>query len=195
VNRWAFLAVAIICVGVAPVLADEHREYRVAAIIFAEQNSKALIEDASGKQAWYRTGEDLGQAKIVGITVDSVMLNSASGESTLLLRGSKRTSRAVQDEAPAPAAEVSREYRYVGLMSELEAAEPGLGETQASSDGRTMNRIFGLADKAKITAVDRVEVSTAAEARAELQQRLTSSEPIRITIEGDELKVLYVTPN
>ena len=186
---------AIICVGVASVLADEHREYRVAAIIFAEQNSKALIEDASGKQVWYRTGEDLGQAKIVGIAVDSVMLNSASGESTLLLRGSKRTSQAVQDEAPPPATEVSREYHYVALMSELEASEPGLGETQSSSDARTMNRAFGLADKAKITAVGRVEVSTAAEARAELQQRLTSSDPIRITIEGDELKVLYVTPN
>lgn len=170
-------------------------KYRVAAIIFAEQDSKALIEDFSGKQAWYETGENLGQAKIIDIAVDSVTLAGEDGQSMLMLRGSRRASQSSISEGQTPPTEVSRAFTYVGLMSEIKASEARPGESQAASDARTMNRVLGLAETAKITAVDRMEVSTAAEARSELQQRLTSSDPIRIAIEGDDLQVLYVTPD
>jgi hypothetical protein len=195
VNGRVFLAVLLVCAGLSTVHADGPQEYRVAAIIFAAHESKALIEDASGTQAWYKAGDNLGQANIVGIAVDSVTISGSDGRSMLMLRGSKRVAKADRDEVLALATEVSKEYQYVGLLSEIKASEARQGESQAAADSRTMNRVFGLADKAQITAIGRVEVSTAAEARAELQQRLLSSDPIRIAIEGDELKVLYVTPN
>jgi len=178
-----------------PVLTADIEKYRVAAIIFAEQDSKALIEDASGEQAWYEVGDNLGQVKIVEIAVDSVTLADTDGQAMLRLRGSRRTSQSSVGEVQAPPTEVSRAFTYVGLMSEIKASKARPGESQAASDVRTMNRALGLADTAKITAIDRVKVSTAAEARSELQQRLTSSDPIRITIEGDELKMLYITPD
>ena len=194
-NSRALLSVAIVFVYAVSAYAAGTEKYRVAAIIFAEQGSKALIEDESGEQAWYESGETLGTATIVDIAVDSVALEGAEGSSIIRLRGSGRTSNEAVSEAIAAPTEASRAFTYVGLMSEIKASEARPGEPQAAADARTMNRFLGLAETAKITAIDRVEVSTAAEARSELQQRLTSSDPIRITIEGDELKVLYVTPD
>lgn len=194
-NCRALLAVAIVMTCTIPGHAAGADKYRVAAIIFAEQDSKALIEDFSGKQAWYETGENLGQAKIIDIAVDSVTLAGEDGQSMLMLRGSRRASQSSISEGQTPPTEVSRAFTYVGLMSEIKASEARPGESQGASDARTMNRVLGLAETAKITAVDRMEVSTAAEARSELQQRLTSSDPIRIAIEGDDLQVLYVTPD
>lgn len=194
VNGRALLLAGFVIACAVPALADD--EYRVAAIIFAEQDPKALIEDSLGEQAWYETGENLGQQfTIVGISVDSVTLAGADGQSVLMLRGSRSRSSSTVSEEQAPPTEVSRTYAYVGLMSEIKANTPKIGESQAATDARTMNRVLGLADTARITAIDRVEVSSAAEARSELQQRLTSGDPIRLAIEGDELKVLYVTPN
>jgi hypothetical protein len=187
--------VAAALIGSACAVADEVEGHRVAAIIFAVGDSKALVEDSSGEQAWFRVGDSLGVTKIVEIDVDSVSLQGPDGQSTLFLRGSTKIRQTKTAEALPPASEAFREYQYVGLMSEIESGKAKLGESQATADSRMMNRVFGLADQARITAIDRVEVATAAEARAELQQRLTSSEPIRISVEGDELKVLYVTPN
>ena len=188
---------AAVLVWSACAVAEEVDGYRVAAIIFAVGDSKALIEDSSGEQAWFRIGDSLGASTIVEIDVDSVSLQGRDSQSTLLLRGSKRVQQTKLVEKLPPAREVSREYQYVGLMSEIKAGKAKQGESQAAADARILNQVFGLADQARITAIDRVEVATAAEARAELQQRLTSTlgDPIRISIEGDQLKVLYVTSN
>jgi hypothetical protein len=191
--------VAAILFGSVCASAEELDGYRVAGIIFAVDDSIALIEDPSGEQAWFRVGDilddSLGVTRIVEIDVDSVSLQGQDGQSVLSLRGSKNARQTTPDEELPPASEVSREYQYRGMMSEISAGDAKPGESQAAADTRVMNRVLGLADQARITAIDRVEVATPAEARAELQQRLTSSDPIRISIAGDELKVLYVTPN
>ncbi len=193
--RRAFLAVAVALITIATAYADEPRKYRVAAIIFTEQDSKALIEDASGVQAWFEVGELLGASTIDSINVDSVTLTGSSGRSILTLRRSKRASQTGPDNISPPATVAAKPFRYVALISEIAASEAGPGESQAAADALTMNRVLGLADKARITAIGRVKVATAAEARVELQQRLTLSEPIRITIAGDELEELYVMPD
>ena len=128
-------------------------------------------------------------------SIDSVSLQGPHGQSIMDLRGLKKVHQSKPQEKLPPASEVSREYQYIGLMSEISSDDAKPGESQAAADTRIMNRVFGLADQARITAIDRVEVATAAEARAELQQRLTSSDPIRISVQGDALEVLYVTPN
>ncbi len=187
---------AAVLFGSVCVSAEELDGYRVAGIIFAEDDSKALIEDPSGEQGWFRVGDSLGEAKIVEIDGDSVFLQGPDGQSMMIdLRGSRNVQQSEPQEELPPASEVSRDYQYRGLMSEISSADAKPGESQAAADTRVMNRVLGLADQARITAIDRVEVATPAEARAELQQRLTSSDPIRISVAGDELEVLYVTPN
>lgn len=175
--------------------AVEVEKFRVAAINFTADNSKVLVEDASGEQRWFEVGDKLGSAEIIYIEKDSVTLSEAGEQSLIILRRSGRASRAVNNEVMEPARERSKTFQYVGLISELKANDVRPGESQAVSDARVMNRVLGLAERAKITAIDRVEVSTAAEARSELQQRLMSSDPIRISVEGDDLEVLYVVPN
>lgn len=175
--------------------AGEFQEFRVAAINFTADGSKVLVEDASGEQRWFEVGDNLGPAEIIHIDKDSVTLSEAGEQSVIMLRRSGRAAKVVRDEVIEPAREQSKTFQYVGLISELEANDVRPGESQAVSDARVMNRALGLAEKAKITAIDRVEVSTAAEARSELQQRLMSSDPVRISVEGDALEVLYVVPN
>ena len=191
----AIAAAMAISLCIASVFADAIDTYRVAAINYTQQNSRVLIEDARGEQSWYRVGDSIGPADIVRIAKHSITLNEAGTTSLMYLRRSGGLPEPSLPEPIAPPSERSETFQFVGLMSEIGANDRQPGESQAASDTRVMNRVLGLADKARITAIDRVDVSTAAEARTELQQRLVSNEPIRITIEGDELEVLYVVPD
>lgn len=168
------------------------QDYRVAAIISAGAQSKALIEVVDGKQEWFEIGDNLGSSPILHIDDDGVTLLVAGSEMRLLLRGEKTLLAASGDAAIAPAREQSRSFHYLNLISQIESVSPEKGESQEQAVARNLNQVLGLASKARITSIDRVEVSTPAEARSELRQRLLGNDPVRISIDDGNIKVLYV---
>ncbi len=80
----ALLFVCVAFLAIAPAWSDA--EYRVAAVITTERSSMALVEDASGKQDWYRVGDTLGGSQVSRIDADGIALVDANGESRLFLR-------------------------------------------------------------------------------------------------------------
>ncbi len=190
----ALLFVCVAFLAIAPAWSDA--EYRVAAVITTERSSMALVEDASGKQDWYRVGDTLGGSQVSRIDADGIALVDANGESRLYLREElSRARTAYVDEEIPPPRYVSRSFQFIGLLSRIDAVRPGRGHSSEQAVARTLNEILGLADQAKITAVDMVEVSSAAEARSELMTRLLQDEPIRIAIDDAYTKMLYVVPD
>jgi len=172
--------------------AEDTKNVRVAAVIYKGADSMALVEDSGGEQKWYRVGDDLAGARVVEIDGDGITLLAADGETQLTLSAGA----AKQEAAPAAQApEQSKNFQYLGLLSQINAVDRAPGESREQAVSRNMNHVLGLANRAKITAIDRVEVSSPSEARAEIASRLLSTDPIRISIEGDHTKVLYVMPD
>jgi len=168
----------------------------VAAIIASGNDSMVLVEENAGKQNWYRVGDLVGEARIEHIDPDWIGLSTADGEVRLYLRGDRYEDAPVQAMSPVeqPPREVSRSYGFVNLISRVDSAVPGTAAQSEQSGARSLNEIFGLAERAKITAINRVEVSTVAEARAALRSQLLKDEPIRIAVDNAYTKVLYVIP-
>lgn len=199
-NKTHFQALFFVCLALTAATTSwsqgDAAEFRVAAIISAGERSRALVESADGVQIWYQVGDYLDELRISEISDDGITLLTPDGEVLLDLRGDrKRVSTPLAEMPSVPASEQSRSYQYLGVLSQIEAATPMQGESQERAVSRTMNKVLGLADQARITAVGRVQVKTAAEARNELRQRLNGADPIRITVEDDPTTVLYVVPD
>lgn len=196
-NFRAFWYLVLMLTGFTAVGAELTGDYRVAAVIVKEPGSMVLIEDASGTQKWFEVGDSIGGSQVVMIDKAGATLSSEDGEVRLSLRGDEtgRTNTAVAEIA-VPASEQSKTFRYVSLISSIEADTVREGESRERAISRTMNTALGLTLSAQITAIDRVAVSTAAEARVELRRRLSGNDPVRVSIENDDnLKVLYLTPD
>ncbi len=190
----ALLFVCVAFLAIAPAWSDA--EYRVAAVITTERSSMALVEDASGKQDWYRVGDTLGGAQVSRIDADGIILVDANGESRLYLREDFKGVRAADtEEMVEPPQHLSKSFQYISLLSRIDADRPGRGESFDQAVARNLNQILGLADQAKITAVDRVEVSSAAESKSEIKTRLLQDQPIRVAIDDAYTKVLYLVPD
>ncbi len=189
--RAPFFALIPLLVITATGFAD-NAGYRLAAIIAKGPESMALVEDIDGEQKWYRVGDDLAGARVVQIDTDGMTLLNADGEARMTLRAGA-TKQAV--EPVVQPREQSKNFQYLGLLSRINAVDPAPGESKERAVSRNMNRVLGLANRAKITAIDRVKVSSPSEARAELASQLLGTDPIRISIEGDHTTVLYVMPD
>jgi hypothetical protein len=175
----------------------DESERRVAAIIASGNDSMVLVEDGAGKQDWHRVGDFVGDSRVEHIDPDWISLSTPDGEIRLFLRGEKYEESSAQAVAPVeqPPREVSRSYGFVNLISRVDSAAPGAGAVSERASVSSLNEIFGLAERAKITAINRVEVSTVAEARAELRSQLLQNVPVRIAIDNAYTKVLYVVPD
>ena len=169
---------------------------RVAAIIAAGTDSMVLIEDSAGKQDWHRVGDVVGDARIDYIDPDWIRLSAPEGDVRWYLRGDKYKESTAQagESAKQPPREVSHSYRYVNLISRVDSASPAQRGSSEQTNASSLNKIFGLAERAKITAINRVEVGTVAEARAELRNQLLKDEPIRISIDNAYTRALYLVP-
>ncbi len=155
-----------------------------------------LVEENAGKQNWYRVGDLVGDARIEHIEPDWIGLSTTDGEVRLYLRGDTYKEAPAKATSPAeqPPREVSRSYRFVNLISRVYSAVPGTAAQSEQLGVRSLNEIFGLAERAKITAINRIEVSTVSETRAALRSQLLQDEPIRIAVDNAYTKVLYVIP-
>ena len=172
--------------------AEDTENFRVAAVIYRGADSMALVEDVNGDQKWYRVGDDIDGSRVVEIDGDGITLLAADGETQLTLRAGATK----QAEAPAvQAPERSKIFQYLGLLSRINAVDRAPGESREQAVSRNTNYVLGLADRAKITAIDRVKVSSPSEARAEIASRLDGVDPIRVSIEGDDTTVLYIMPD
>jgi len=173
---------------------DSNLDFRVAAIIFAGENSRVLVEHTDGKQTWYRVGDSLDGSTILEIDDDAITVASADGQYRLSLRGDRNRIVASASDGAAPSRHQSREVGFLGLVSRINAVDRQAEETYEQAVSRNLNQVLGFGVSAKITAIGNVEVPTAAAARQELQRQLTHDEPIRITVENDFLEDLYVVP-
>ena len=165
--------------------------YRLAAIIAKGPESMALVEDADGDQKWYRVGDDLDGAQVVQIDGDGITLLDVDGDARMTLRAG------ITKQAVAPTVqprEQLKHFQYLGLLSRINAVDRAPGESREQAVSRNINHVLGLADRAKITAIGRVKVSTPRQAQAELARRLSAGEPVRISIDDDE-RVLYIMPD
>jgi len=152
----------------------------------------ALVEYVNGDQKWYRVGDDIAGSRVVEIDGDGITLLAVDGETQLTLRAGA-TKQAVAPAVQAP--EQSKNFQYLGLLSQINAVDRAPGESREQAVSRNTNHVLGLADRAKITAIDRVKVSSPSEARAEIASRLHGVDPIRVSIEGDDTTVLYIMPD
>lgn len=193
--RTSFLC-CLICLPGAGAWSMDVPERRVAAIIASGHESMVLVEDSAGKQNWHRVGDLLGDSRIERIDPDWIRLSTPNGEVRLYLRGDKYEEGSAQalPTVEQPPREVSRNYRFVNLISRVDSAAPGAGAVTDQASVRSLNEIFGLAERAKITAINRVAVSSVAQARAELRNQLLQNEPIRIAVDNAYTRVLYVIP-
>jgi len=193
--RASFFCSALLLPGVVAWSMDAP-EQRVAAIIASGNNSMVLVEDSAGKQDWHRVGDFVGDARVEHIDPDWIRLSTPEGELRLYLRGDKYEEIEKQTGSPIeePPREVSRNYDFRNLISRVDTATAGVGAASEQARSRKLNEVFDLAERAKITAINKVEVSTAAEAGAELREQLLQKGAIRITVDNAYTKVLYVSP-
>ena len=155
-----------------------------------------LVEDSAGKQNWHQVGDFVEDSRVEHIDPDWIRLGTPDGQIRLYLRGDKYeegTAQAMQT-VEQPPREVSRNYRFINLISRVDSAAPGARAVTDQASARSLNEIFGLAERAKITAINRVAVSSVAQARAELRTQLLQNEPIRIAVDNAYTRVLYVMP-
>jgi hypothetical protein len=189
----------VLCVLLLSALsvAAELAELRVAAILSSERGSKALIEIADGEQRWFREGDRVAGAILTTIAPHEITLQGPDGSFRLPLRGAPvPVTDAVAEEASPPSRHEAREFQVLALLSEINSVEPVAGESYEDAAARTLNTALGLGADARITAVGRVQVATADEARQELQRQLGGAEvaPVRLTLENDYLEDMYVMP-
>jgi hypothetical protein len=171
-------------------------DYRVAAIIAAGANSKALIEDADGQQSWFELGEYIDDSVIVRIETNAITIRDGDQDIRLDLQGDVSVQNAAGGETQeiVESTEQLKSFQYLSLISRINAVDPAPGESVDRAVTRTMNNVLGLPDYSSITAIDRVKIRTPGEAQAELARRLTAGEPVRISIDDDK-RVLYVIPD
>ena len=201
-RQWKFNCRAFFCLLpllLAPLAAayGDVTGLRVAAIMVTEKDSRALIETRDGEQHWYRAGDRLAAGTIEAVTETEVVLQAADGRYRLPLRGDPaRLIAGARAEEPAPASRhQAREFSFLSLLSEINSVEPESGESYEAATSRTLNAALGLGQDARITAVGRVQVASADEARQELQRQLGASQaPVRLTLENDYLEDMYVMP-
>jgi hypothetical protein len=175
---------------------DGNPEFRVAAIIAAGERSRALVEHADGQQDWYRVGDSLDQSLILGIDEEGITITTADGPYRLLLRGdSKRVAASSVVEDVPPPQHQSRQVQFLGLLSRVKAVDPVDDETYEQALARNMNQSLGFGKSARIVGIGRVEVTTPTQAHQELQRQLALDEPIRITVENDYVKDIYLLPD
>ena len=175
----------LLCVLLAPALAvgAALADLRVAAIIVSESGPRALIEIAGDEQRWFREGDRVAGATLVAIAEDEITLDGPDGSYLLPLRGKPVPVTDAASEDPAsPARHQAREFQILALLSEINSVDPGPGESYEDATARTLNTALGLGVDARITAVGRVEVASAEEARRELQRQLGGAEvaPVRL---------------
>ena len=193
--RTPFLC-CLICLPVAGAWSMDVPERRVAAIIASGHESMVLVEDSAGKQNWHRVGDLVGDSRVKHIDPNWIRLSTPDGEVRMYLRGDKYQESPVQPTVSAeqPPRETSRDYRFVNLISRVDSAAPGSGAVSAQDSTSRLNAIFDLAERARITSINHVEVANVAEASAELRNQLLHDGPIRITVENAYTKVLYLMP-
>jgi len=176
--------------------ASEIAELRVAAILASVDDPKALVESDGGEQRWYQVGDALGGATITAIASHEVLLEGPDGSFRLPLRGDpQRVTDVATAETTVPSRHQAKEFQFLGLLSQINSVDQAAGESYEDAAARTLNSAIGLGPDARITAVGRVEVTSAEEAQQELQRQLGAMEgPVRITLENDELEDLYLMP-
>jgi hypothetical protein len=184
------------CLSCSLAWSSDTSEQRVAAIISSGDNSMVLIEDGAGEQNWHRVGEFVGDSRVDYIDPNWIRLSTPDGDVRLYLRGDKYDENETQSGASTeePPREVSRNYDFRNLISRVDSATADVGGVSEQARSRNLNEVFDLAERAKITAINKVEVSTAAEAGAELREQLLQKGAIRITVDNAYTKVLYVSP-
>ena len=196
-RRRAFLCLLPIFFVPWPGVFADVTELRVAAIIAIEGGSKALIESRDGEQQWYGLGDAIAGATITAIAEHEILLEGPGGRYRLPLRGDPvAASEAASEPAVPPSRHQFREFQVLALLSEINSVDPGPGESYEAAAARTLNSALGLGGNARITAVGRVQVATAEEARRELQRQLGQAEadPVRLTLANDYLEDMYVMP-
>jgi hypothetical protein len=191
-----FVAFLALILSATIAWSDDDSEFRVSAIIAAKDSSRVLVERADGQQNWYRVGDSLDQSRILEIDEDGITITTAEGPYRLLLRGdSKRVVASSVGEEVPPSRHQSRQVQFVGLLSRVKAVDPASDETYEQAVARNMNQNLGFGKSARIVGVGRVEVSTPAQAHRELQRQLALDAPIRITVENDYVKDIYLLPD
>jgi hypothetical protein len=171
-------------------------EYRVAAIIATDSKSMVLIQIEDGEQSWYNIGDVLGDSRVEHIDPEWISIANADGEVRLYLRDDHKVVPASANSEPVnpPPREVSRNYKFVNLISRVDSATTKPGESSEQAVGRKLNEVFGLAETARIISVGDMQVSSAIEARDALSNQLRQGEPIRVKIDNAYTRMLYVTP-
>ena len=194
VRRASFFA-SWICL-VSGLVWAAYDEYRVAAIIATDTESMVLIQIADGEQSWYNIGDMLGDSRVEHIDPEWISLTDDDGEVRLYLRDDNKGVPAAANSEPAnpPPREVSRNYKFVNLISRVDSATQKPGESPEQAAGRKLNEVFGLAETARIISVGDMHVTSAIEARAALSSQLRQGEPIRVRIDNAYTRMLYVTP-
>jgi len=194
-KRRASLLLGLSSLLAVPAWSQEVPEYRVAGVIDAGIDSKALIEGADGEQGWYKAGDNLGGFRIERIDLDGITVVDMSGKSRLLLRGDATRAQSRESLAAAVPRERSRNVQFRNVLSQINTVTPQREEPHEQATARHLNRVLGLADQAIITAIDEVEVATAAAAHAELKNRLLADRAIRISVNNAHTRILYILPD
>jgi hypothetical protein len=194
--RALFVVFATLLLSATIARSDDNPGFRVAAIIFAAENSRVLVERADGQQSWFEPGDYIGDAEIVRIATDAITVRNGGRDIRMDLQGdvSVQSAAGGNTEAIVEPTEQLKSFQYLSLISRINAVDPAPGESVDRAVTRTMNNVLGLPDYSSITKIDRVKVSTPSQAQAELARRLSAGEPVRISIDDDE-RVLYITPD
>lgn len=172
--------------------AQQDSGYRVAAVIDAASGSRALIEDASREQRWYRVGDELGELVISGIDADGIVVTSSAGEFRLDLKGDSTLIPAALGDPPPD--NVARTFRYANLLSVLQSVEPQGNESLEHATTRTLNKALGLSENARITAIAGEPVANSREAHSRLMNYVGKNRQVDVSIQNDEMAMMYVLP-
>ena len=123
---------------------------------------------------------------------DRIIVTTRNGEFRLDLQGDSTLTRVGSFEPPPTNA--ARTFRYANLLSILQSVEPGEDESAEQATTRTLNRALGLSLNARITAVAGQPVRNSIEARTRLLGYINDNRQVNVSIDGDQLELMYVLP-
>ncbi len=174
-------------------------EYRVAGLMdLGPERKLAVVESSDGAQALYRVGDALGDARIVEIGTDALVVRLDGKRVTLALSGSPvalTSDGTAPGELLPPAPPPKTATRHIRPGQAAEAMRSERRGESTRDRAERINGVLGLPLGTRILAVDRVPVATLADAVDSMLPLLAASEPVRLTVAGtDEMDEVYLLP-